>query len=489
MSGPKDLTRAPNAGLPSFVPPVLLYHLRYRPLEFLASVSDDCDALRLGWAGNPLYYAATPELVTELLFDPRRFVKGSLLKKLEIIIGKGLITLNGDAWKDARRRVQKVFHRDALARQHDVIIRHTERMIQRLHSAQGPVNLDRVMNELTFTIALELFVGADADTVDDMDGLQEAIDTLNAYAKWRTWSFIPPHWKTRRNQQFREAMKLLDDVVEKVLRNRMQATAAQRATRVDVLSQLLEAGFEGQPLRDHVMTMLIAGHETTGTTLSFLWAHVARRPDVQEALYREAAAQPPGTVNLQNLPYTEAVWKEILRLYPAVPILDRMAVEETQLGEYRVPAGANILWSPFILQRSKKYWPHRSDPNQFEPAGFLEHPAPLPGTYIPFGTGPRMCMGKALADMEALTVVSLLMRAFSMENMQSGDVQMRTLVTLRPQGGVPVRLTPRPQKNAGGCPFHNADPQQAAEPRPDAAAAPVAAAGVEIPSACPMSRL
>lgn len=476
------LRHARSAGLSNLLPPLLLGHLRYRPLEFLAQASERGELTRLGWAGNPLYYAATPELVNQLLFDPRRFVKGSLLKKLEIIIGKGLITLNGDAWKDARRRVQKVFHRDALHRQHETIIRHTLRMIDRLKDRPGPVSLDRVMNELTFNIALELFLGADADTVDDMDGLQDAVDNLNAYAKWRTWSFIPPHWKTRRNEQFRESMGLLDAVVEKVLRQRQRATAAERETRVDVLSQLLDAGFEGQALRDHVMTMLIAGHETTGTTLSFLWAHVARRSDIQEALYSEAQALGSEAVDLERLPLTDAVWKETLRLYPAVPILDRMAVEDTQLGGYRIPAGANVLWSPYVLQRSARYWPHRRDPNAFEPAAFLHDPPPMAGTYIPFGTGPRMCMGKALADMEALTIVSLLVRAFRIESVETGEVGMRTLVTLRPAGGVPARLTPRLPAARGkapsGCPIH----------RPAPTSIPLADAPA-IPSACPMSGL
>ncbi len=486
MDSTTPFKTAPTAGLPSFFPPLLLYHLRYRPLEYLASISDDQEMSRLGWAGSPHYYAATPELVSQLLLDPRRFEKGALLKKLEIIIGKGLITLNGEVWKDARRRVQKVFHREALMRQHETIVRHTQNMIERLKASPGSINLDRVMNELTFNIALELFVGADADTVDDMERLQEAIDNLNAYAKWRTWSFIPSEWKTRRNERFREAMKLLDDVVDKVLQMRLTGSAAQRADRVDVLSQLLEAGFEGPALRDHVMTMLIAGHETTGTTLSFLWAHVAGRPDVQETLYQETRSMGSQAVDLERLPYTEAVWRETLRLYPAVPILDRMAVEDTQLAGYRIPAGANILWSPFILQRSAKYWPHRNDPNQFDPSAFLNDPPPLPGTYIPFGIGPRMCMGKALADMEALTIISMFMRAFQIESLERGDVAMQTLVTLRPAGGVPAKLTPRCEVTS---PAHGEEQLVTAAARVFVPSPPSGCpmSAPSIPSGCPMS--
>ena len=476
MESTIELKTAPGVGLPSVLPPVLLYHLRYRPLDFLAEISEGRDMARLGWAGNPLYYAATPEVVSEMLFDPQRFVKGSLLKKLEIIIGRGLITLNGDEWKDARRRVQKLFRREALAHQQETILRHTGEMVERLKGSQQPVNLDRVMNELTFNIALELFLGADADTVDDMEGLQDAIDNLNAYAKWRTWSFIPPHWKTRRNERFRAALALLDAVVEKALAKRLKESAAERASRMDVLSQLLEAGFEGRPLRDHVMTMLIAGHETTGTTLSFLWAHVARRPEIQQALYQEVSTLGAGAAEPEKLPYTEAVWKETLRLYPAVPVLDRLAVKTTQLGGYRIPAGANVLWSPFLLQRSRKYWPHRENPNNFEPSAFLNDPPPAPGTYIPFGIGPRKCMGQALADREALTIVSRFVRAFEVETTETADVAMQTLVTLRPQGGVLVKLTQRP-----------AAVRESSDGEGNMAAAGIAVPALAVPTGCPWS--
>jgi cytochrome P450 len=228
-----------------------------------------------------------------------------------------------------------------------------------------------------------------------------------------------------------------------VIRARKAQTAEERAQHTDVLSLLLAEGFDGKPLRDHAMTILIAGHETTGTTLSFLWAHVARRPDLQERLCGEGLELGGDTVDLERLPLTDAVWKETLRLYPAVPILDRLAVEDVDLCGYRLPRGANVLWSPYVMQRSPKLWPHRGDPNEFMPEAFLSDPPPLPGAFVPFGEGPRMCLGKGLADMEALTIVSLFSRAFRIAPAQPGDIEMETLVTLRPAGGVPVRLSPR----------------------------------------------
>jgi cytochrome P450 len=299
------------------------------------------------------------------------------------------------------------------------------------------------MNELTFRIALELFVGAGDENDLDIERLQHSIDTLNAYARWLIWAVTPPHWDTRRNRRFREAMGVLDSLVERIIEQRANESAQQGDQRCDMLSLLRSAGFAGKPLRDHVMTMLIAGHETTGTALSFLWAHVARAPQIQAALASESVAIDPAAIDLESLPLAEATWRETLRLYPSVPVLDRLALDDTDLGGYRIPKGANVLWSPFVMHRLPRNWPKRRDPNAFDPQGFLDDPTPDSRIYVPFGEGPRMCLGKSLADMEALTIISLFAKAFHIEPARPGPVRMRTLVTLRPRDGVLVRLSAR----------------------------------------------
>jgi cytochrome P450 len=276
-----------------------------------------------------------------------------------------------------------------------------------------------------------------------MEELQWAIDTLNAYARWLVWAVTPPSWNTRRNREFRKAIGLLDAIVERIIDERSREHGGDADERCDVLSLLQAAGFEGKALRDHVMTMLIAGHETTGTALSFLWAHLARAPEFQEVLVLESIEQAPEEVDVDTLPLTEAAWRETLRLYPSVPVLDRFAVEDTEIGGYLIPKGANVLWSPFVMHRMERYWPGRCDLDAFDPQAFLNCPDPVPGAYIPFGEGPRMCIGKSLADVEALTIISLFVRAFRVEPVDDSPVRMRTLVTLRPFDGVPVHLTPR----------------------------------------------
>jgi cytochrome P450 len=437
----------PSLGRLQRLPPVLVYQMRCRPLAFLSRVAEQHAIAYLGRVKDPLYFISDPELVKALLLDTRHFVKGDLFRKLELIIGRGLITSNGDEWRDARRRLQPIFGRGVLPGQQAIVIRHTLTTIERLRSAarHGAVNLDRAMNELTFRIALELFVGAGDDAVQNMEELQWAIDTLNAYARWLIWAVTPPSWNTRRNREFRKAIGLLDSLVERIINERSTEHGAKNEERCDVLSLLRSAGFEGKALRDHVMTMLIAGHETTGTALSFLWAHLARAPEFQDSLEQESRAQAPQEVDVDGeaLPLAEAAWREILRLYPSVPVLDRFAVEDSEIGGYRIPKGANVLWSPFVMHRSARYWPGRHDLDAFDPQAFLDCPAPEAGAYIPFGEGPRMCIGKSLADMEALTIISLFVRAFRVEPVDNSPVRMRTLVTLRPYDGVPVRLTAR----------------------------------------------
>jgi cytochrome P450 len=374
-----------------------------------------------------------------MLMDTRRFHKGSMFNRLEMVLGKGLITLDGQAWLDARRRVQLAFRNGQLAQQQEIVIRHTLEMIDRLKEVPRgrPVDLAPVSSELMLRIALELLFGASPDMVE-LEPALEAVDVCNEYVKQRVWSVTPESWNTPRRRRFLQALHCLESIVDRVIQERQKESPAQRAGRCDVLSLLFEAGFQGVELRDHVMTMLIAGHETTATAISFLFAIVAKRPQVQEHLYQEAKDFPPGEAPLDALPFAQAVWNETIRLYPPVPILDRKAVEETELGEYRIPAGANILWSPYGMQRK-----FCANPDAFDPQRFLDGPKLPRHAFIPFGEGPRQCIGKPLADMEGVTIAALFAQAFRLESADSQEIAVSPKITLQPKRGVAVRLHPR----------------------------------------------
>ncbi|HWB11088.1 MAG TPA: cytochrome P450 [Pirellulales bacterium] len=427
--------RPPALKRTSYCPPLLLYNMMYRPLEFLGEVGSQFDIVRLGWLGVPFYLVIRPDLVKQMLSDTKRFEKGSLFKKLEIVLGKGLVTLDGKDWIEARRRISQAFARGLMADQQEIVIRHTLAMIDRLKANGETVNLDILLSELMMRIAMELLFGTTSDDVD-LDEFHEAVDICNDYARYRIWSLVPEKWNTPRRRRFVKALATLESVVSRVIEVRRRDT--ERARRSDVLSLLLEAGFDGVELRDHVMTMLMAGHETTAGSVTFLFGLLAQHPEIQDDLYDEVKDLPTGSVPLGQLPLTEAAWREALRLYPSVPMLDRQAVTDVQLGEYKIEAGANLIWAPYVMHR--KYFSH---PEAFSPSRFLPGAVVEPGTYIPFGEGPRMCIGKWLADMEGLTITALVSREFQIEQAERTALGVRPMITLRPERGFIVRFRPR----------------------------------------------
>jgi len=433
------LNKPPAFKRTSFCPPLLLYKMMYRPLEFLSEVGERYDLVRLGWLGVPFYLVTGPELVKQLLSDTKRFAKGSLFKKLEIVLGKGLVTLDGKEWIEARRRVSQAFARGLMADQQQIVVRHTLELAARLKADNRSTafDLDLLMSELMMRVAMELLFGATSDDVD-LDEFHDAVDVCNDYARYRIWSLVPERWNTPRRRRFVRALATLDSVVRRMIERRRRETPAELDRRSDVMSLLLGCGFEGAELRDHVMTMLMAGHETTAGSVTFLLGLLARHAEVQDDLYDEVAGLAPASVPLGELPLTEAVWRETLRLYPSVPMLDRQALTDVSLGDYRIEAGANLIWSPYVMHR--KYFER---PETFDPTRFLPGSPVAPGTYIPFGEGPRMCIGKSLADMEGVTITALLCRQFSIEPAYSAPLRVRPMITLRPESGFVVRFRPR----------------------------------------------
>jgi cytochrome P450 len=439
---PTTLKKPPSVFATRFCPPLLLYRMMHRPLEFLSNVADKHEIAQLGWIGAPLYLVNEPELVKQMLMDTRRFHKGSIFKRLEMVLGKGLITLDGPQWLDARRRMQQAFRQGLLIEQQQIVIRHTVEVINRLQDEadRGPIDLHPISSELMLRIALELLFGASPDSID-LDQARTDVEICNDYVKHRVWAVTPQSWARRRFAAFQGALGRLKSIVDRIIEQRRGEVASRRQQRCDVLSLLFEAGFEGNDLRDHVMTMLIAGHETTATAVSFVFALLARHAGVQQRLYEEVRDFSPQTVPLDATPFTHAVLNETLRLYPVVPLLDRAAVEEASLGEYRIPKGANLIWAPYCVHR--KHWP---SPETFNPDRFLDADRIPKHAFIPFGEGPRVCIGKPLAEMEGVTIAALFARAFELTT-EERDLQVHPLITLQPKNGVVVRLHPRSRPN------------------------------------------
>ncbi|MRR29883.1 cytochrome P450, partial [bacterium] len=258
--------------------------------------------------------------------------------------------------------------------------------------------------------------------------------------------FYPPNWvPTPRNLRFQAALKRLDREVYRLMQDRQQMDDPGD----DMLGMLLRARDEdGQPMapaqvRDEIITLLIAGHETVASALTWTWYLLAQQPDVRQKLEAEIQSvlggRVPVSADLASLPYTAAVFEEALRLYPPAWLITRTAIEADQICGFDIPAGSLIILSPYVIHRQEAYWP---DPEMFRPERFLadagkDRPR---YAYIPFGGGPRLCIGSGFAAVEAQLMIAMTAQRFQLELLPNHPVQVDALVTLRPHGGLPMRL-------------------------------------------------
>ncbi|MBN9165530.1 MAG: cytochrome P450 [Myxococcales bacterium] len=263
---------------------------------------------------------------------------------------------------------------------------------------------------------------------------------------------LPPMIPSPQNLRYKRAVARLDDVVYRIIRERR----AEGADRGDVLSMLLHARDEegasmtDRQVRDEAMTLALAGHETTANALAWTFYLLARHPEVRARMESEidALGHAPTYDDLKKLPYTLAVFKEAMRLYPPAYILGRRPIEDTSIGEYRVRRNSIVLVSVMGIHRRPDVW---SDPERFDPERFLgEREKQLPRcAYMPFGAGPRICIGNHFALMEGHVVLATIARRVRFDLASAAPVELDPLVTLRPKGGMHMRA--RVREHAGGA--------------------------------------
>jgi cytochrome P450 len=250
-----------------------------------------------------------------------------------------------------------------------------------------------------------------------------------------------------RNHRFRRARRQLEDAVEVLVAGRAHAGGRDGT---DLLSMLAGA-YSGERdarkrwsvLRDELITILLAGHETTASTLSWTWYLLSGHPEPAAAIHAEAVEvlgdRTPGHEDLARLPYTTTVIQEAMRLYPPVWGLTRRSLAADEVGGYRVPAGADVMISPYTLHRHPGFWPH---PDQFRPERFATSAAVTAHryAYIPFGAGPRVCVGSHLGMMEATLIAAMVAREFRFELAAGARPQPEAMLSLRVRGGLPVKV-------------------------------------------------
>lgn len=260
---------------------------------------------------------------------------------------------------------------------------------------------------------------------------------------------IPERIPTPGNLRFRRAIRYLDALIYNIIQRRR----ANGEDTGDLLSMLLGVrdketgeGMSDRQLRDEVMTIFLAGHETTANALSWTWHLLASHPEVEAKLHEELgetlAGRPPSVADLPRLRYTEAVVTESMRLYPPAWAFGREALEDCEIGGYRVPAGTQLIMSQWVAHRDPRYFdaPEMFRPERWE-SGLSER---LPRyAYFPFGGGPRLCIGRSFARMEAVLLLATLAQKFRLRHVPGEYIAPQPSVTLRPKNGMRMVLSSR----------------------------------------------
>jgi cytochrome P450 len=397
-----------------------------------------------------VYQLNHPDFARQILAEePDKFYKPRLIKQaFGPFAGQGLLTSDGAVWKQQRKLIQPAFHHAQLVAYGASMVRHALRAIESLDDG-AVVEIQDEMARLTLAIVVETLFGADVTREAREVGklmiavLDAANDRLNRVLRLPSW--VP----TRRHRHEKRALARLGQLLDSFI-------ASHRASSekpADLLSMLLAATDEHSGIRmsdrqlhEEMMTLFLAGHETTAMALTWTWYLLSQHPEVEEKLVAEVSrvlrGRAPAVADLAQLPYTEMVVRETLRLYPPAAGVAREPIEDVRIGTYDVPRGSLVTVNTYALHRDPRFFddPDRFDPERFS-AGWEER---IPRyAFLPFGGGPRVCIGNGFAMMETRLIVATVVQHCHLSLEPGQDIVPMQLVTVRPKHGIKMRLRHR----------------------------------------------
>jgi cytochrome P450 len=413
-------------------------------LGFYKSCAEEYgDVVCIHLAHVPVYLLVHPRDIEEVLVtNAGNFTKSSDYRALARVLGRGLLTSEGEFWRRQRSLIQPAFHRQNILAYAEVMTRAAGRMLDSWQE-KSERNIHEDLMRVTLEIVAQCLYGAEVTDAAERVGKAMEVVTESFVANASLallFSFEIPVFLARRESR---AICELNEIIGNIIRERRCSNHA----REDLLEMLLRArDVDGKPmsdmqLRDEMMTLFLAGHETTAIALSWACYLIAQNPRVETELTEELQAvvgdRVPTPDDLPQLRYTEMVLKEAMRLYPAVWGIGRKALKECELGGYRVPAGSNIFILQWRTQRDPRFFP---DPEQFDPERWREDPirsGKIPRfAYFPFGGGPRVCVGASFAMMEATLLLAMMQQKYHFENVPGHPIELLATVTLRPKHGI-----------------------------------------------------
>jgi cytochrome P450 len=397
-----------------------------------------------------IYYLNHPDLIRQVLVEePENFHKPKLMKRVfGPFAGDGLLTSEGAFWKRQRSLMQPAFHQRHLAAYGDVMVAQSLGMTEGFGDGQVR-DIGAEMAKLTLRIVVRTLFGSDLprEAEDIGASMTAVLDAANQ--RMNNLLQLPSWVPTRRNIREKRAIARLDAILNSLIR----ARRASGEERDDLLSRLLAAVDEesGDSMSDHqlhdeMMTLFVAGHETTANALTWIWYLLSQNPEAEAKLVEELnnvlGGRAPTMADLPKLPYTDIVVREALRLYPPAPQFGREPIRDVRIGKYDVPGGSLVAVNTYALQRDERFFaePERFDPQRF--AKGWEDRIPR-YAYLPFGGGPRVCIGNGFAMMEARLILATVAQRYRLSLEPGQNIRPVQLVTLRPNGPVRMRLKRR----------------------------------------------
>lgn len=422
------------------------------PIRFITRLQQEYgDVAAFSLMGMPSVLISDPADIERVLLDTgKRYSNGKqdVQVALRTVLGNGLVRSEGDFWKRQRKLMAPAFHHQNIKRYTGLIVDCTSDLAAQWQDGTTR-DVHQDMMELTQRIImLALF---EVDVQDNAGEASRAFDAMmqaiGAEMKGPE-AVLPEFIPTLSRKRLKEGVATINAMLMDIIAQRR----ADPQPRHDLLAWLMDArDDEGQPmtdeqLLDEIRTLYLAGHETTATTLSWTWNLLSGSPAVYAKLEDEIDSvlqgRQPTADDLQNLPYTNALIKEVLRLYPVAWITRRVALEDVEIGGYQVGAGTSVFLSPWIVHHDARWY---DDPEAFQPERWLKEKSELPPreAYIAFGGGPRVCIGNGLALMESALILATLVQRHHIALLPDHAVVPELAGTLRPKSGLMASISSR----------------------------------------------
>ncbi|GHO49645.1 cytochrome P450 [Ktedonospora formicarum] len=425
-----------------------VFALRNKRLELLQRISHefgDIGAFHFGPSLVPVLNS--PEFIRQVLVDQSTvFEKTATVRALGTpVLGNSVFLSEGEEHRRQRRLLAPHFQHSRVGNYAEIMVDCTERLQETWNEGEVIDLADEMMRLTLWIISKVLF---DADIFGEERELGKALTyTFRHFASAATNPLrLPQSWPTPQNRRAQQALAYVNATIYRKIEERRQGDN----DRGDFLSSLLRAQDEehadvlsNQQVRNEILSLFVAGHETVATALTWCWYLLSQHPEVYTRMKLEGdrvlAGRLPTVTDLSNLPYTLQVFKEALRLYPSVYAFTRGSTAPVQLGEYYIPKGTSVVISPYTLHRRAKFFPNpeRFNPDRFAPQ--QEHEL-VRYSYLPFGAGPHICLGMHFALLEGHLLLATLTQRLNFEFVGSEPVEPEPLLTLRPKGKILMRV-------------------------------------------------